>query len=235
MSKKYTIEFVRNYFKEQGCKLLEKEYVNSKVKMRYKCVCGNISKICFNHFSRGHRCRKCGGCQKYTFEDIKNYFLDNNCELLENEYKNNRYLLKYKCECGNTGTITLDNFKKGKRCKKCGIEKRSGKNSNLWDSNLTDEERIKNKTRTSDFLYIKWRINIYQRDNYTCQKCHQKGTLLNAHHIESWSTNKKLRLVKSNGITFCEKCHKKFHKKYGKKDNNQRQLCEYLKTMTSAA
>ena len=52
--------------------------------------------------------------------------------------------------------------------------------------------------------------------------------MLNAHHIESWASNKKLRLVISNGITFCEKCHKEFHKRYGKNNNNRNQLTDYI-------
>ena len=45
--RKLTYEYVRDYFSEQGCELLETEYKNCMTKMRYRCKCGNISKISF--------------------------------------------------------------------------------------------------------------------------------------------------------------------------------------------
>ena len=40
MTKKFTFEFVDNYFIKQNCKLLETEYW---YKMKYTCSCGNDS------------------------------------------------------------------------------------------------------------------------------------------------------------------------------------------------
>lgn len=60
--------------------------------------------------------------------------------------------------------------------------------------------------------YKKWRMKVFQRDNFTCQICGQVGGKLNAHHIKSFAKYKKLRTVVSNGITLCEKCHKQLHK-----------------------
>lgn len=290
MSKKLTYEYVKGYFEEQGCELLEEEYKDNKTKMKYKCVCGNISKIVFGSFQQGRRCMKCGGTEKHTFKYVKQYFLDNNCRLLENKYINEKYKMKYVCKCGNTHYTNFNNFKKGRRCKecaglekhtfgyvkqyfldnncelletnykdtdtpmryqcdcgmiskitfyhfrngqrckKCSIKKRSGEKHFNYNPNLTDEEREVNKSRTNHFLYKRWRTKVYKRDDYTCQKCNSKGGQLNAHHIESWASNKKIRLSKSNGITFCEKHHKEFHKKYGKINNNKQQLDAFLKT-----
>ena len=58
--------------------------------------------------------------KKHTLESVKSYFKDQGCELLEEEYKNNHYPMKYICHCGNLSKISLANFKKGKRCAKCG-------------------------------------------------------------------------------------------------------------------
>ena len=85
-----------------------------------------------------------------------------------------------------------------------------------------------NNNRVYDILYKKWRKKVFGRDEYTCQRCFNKGKYLHAHHIESWASNEELRTVKSNGITFCEKCHRQFHKEYGKKNNSREQLDEYL-------
>ena len=67
--------------------------------------------------------------------------------------------------------------------------------------------------------YKEWRNAVYERDNYTCVKCGQSPSgKLNAHHIESFTANKELRTVISNGATMCEDCHKLFHCLYGWND-----------------
>lgn len=100
--------------------------------------------------------------------------------------------------------------------------------SPLWigDSDYKRAER-------ATFEYNSWRKEVYERDNYTCQKCKMKRISssqpsLNAHHIYNFSSNEKLRTELSNGITLCEKCHNEFHSIYGKKNNNLEQLNEFL-------
>ncbi len=141
-SQKFPYEEVKNYFLEQGCELLETKYVNSQTIMSYRCNCGNISKIRFSNFKTGVRC----GCQRnlpkntLLFEDVKKYFEKQGCKLLENKYKNNRTKMKYLCSCGNRAEINYDNFKRGQRCKNCGIKKQSGENSSLWNLNRKNVE-----------------------------------------------------------------------------------------------
>ncbi len=60
--------------------------------------------------------------------------------------------------------------------------------------------------------YKLWRLAVYERDNYTCQECGERGGKLNAHHKKSWRLHPDLRFTVSNGITLCERCHKKKHK-----------------------
>lgn len=61
--------------------------------------------------------------------------------------------------------------------------------------------------------YADWRIGVFERDNYACQKCGKLGGTLNAHHIKKYSEFPELRYVLDNGITLCESCHRNIHKK----------------------
>jgi len=232
---KYTFRYIYNYFKKNNCELLEKEYKNNDTKIKYKCKCGNISKIRFADFKRGRRCKKCGiekvaNQKRHTFKYIYNYFKENDCKLLEKEYKNSKKLMKYECNCGNISKISFTRFQRGQRCKKCGIKKNSGKNHFNYNLNLTDQERKDNESRTSNPHYKRWRKKVFIRDLYICQRCNVKGKYLNSHHIKNYSSNPELRLDVSNGITLCKECHIEFHLIYGIKHNTKQQLDEFFKS-----
>lgn len=56
--------------------------------------------------------------------------------------------------------------------------------------------------------YKKWRMEVFIRDNFTCQGCGIRGCYLEAHHIKSWAKYPKLRYELGNGVALCESCHK---------------------------
>jgi len=56
---------------------------------------------------------------------------------------------------------------------------------------------------------MKWRRQVFERDNYTCKECGQRGRQLNAHHIFSYKYFPELRFELDNGITLCVLCHSK--------------------------
>lgn len=74
---------------------------------------------------------------------------------------------------------------------------------------------------TSDYRgtpeYQEWRRGVFQRDEYTCQKCGQIGGNLNAHHIKKFKDFPKQRYDIDNGLTLCIDCHKEEHKNKSKK------------------
>ena len=63
-------------------------------------------------------------------------------------------------------------------------------------------------------VYKKWRISVFERDNYTCQECGRRNIeglnlYLEAHHKFSWKIFPEFRYKLWNGITLCRECHKK--------------------------
>lgn len=60
--------------------------------------------------------------------------------------------------------------------------------------------------------YHKWRNDCLKRDNYQCQHCGSREKL-HVHHIKPYAKYPKLATVLSNGITLCQDCHIKEHRR----------------------
>lgn len=60
-------------------------------------------------------------------------------------------------------------------------------------------------------LWQKKRLEIMQRDNFTCHRCLSKDKTLNVHHVTYAKNKKAWEYSDSNYITFCEDCHKLEH------------------------
>lgn len=85
----------------------------------------------------------------------------------------------------------------------------------------------------SSSAYKLWRSTVFERDDYTCQKCGKHGGDLQAHHIENFRDNLNLRYDINNGVTLCKQCHTpgydgSFHSIYGCFNNNRQQLEEFI-------
>lgn len=65
----------------------------------------------------------------------------------------------------------------------------------------------------SDYATAKWRKAVFERDDYTCQDCGERGGRLNAHHIRPWYADEAGRFDVENGVTLCKKCHHTAHSK----------------------
>jgi len=170
MGRKFlTYEYVYNYFKEQGCELLEKEYINSQTRMNYKCNCNNKTSISFSKFKSGQRCKECGFKKlgnycKLSYEYILNQFKKNDYELLETKYINNQTNMKYRCNNNHESYIKYADFQQGKRCKKCFLENNFGENHCNW---IDDRNKLNSIKRIRRSFSRKWALkNMTQDKNY---------------------------------------------------------------------
>lgn len=83
---------------------------------------------------------------------------------------------------------------------KCSLRQRNEKEFTEFKS--TELQRIKNSIK-----YREWRTKVFQRDEYTCQKCMKVGGYLEAHHIKPKRDFPELMFDINNGITYCRECH----------------------------
>jgi hypothetical protein len=110
---------------------------------------------------------------------------------------------------------------------KAKLRGHTGENSYHWKGGITPLVRaIRNHIQ-----YQIWRLGVFSRDNFTCQKCGVRGSKIAAHHFpRSFSDifyEERIKTLEqalgcelfwdiNNGITLCDKCHKKSHSKGGR-------------------
>lgn len=83
----------------------------------------------------------------------------------------------------------ISKAKKGKKLKKPGEYKRS--------KNYNERRRFQRELQTK----------VFERDDYTCQICGERGGHLHVDHIQSWADYPELRFEMDNCRTLCMACH----------------------------
>ena len=119
-TKRKTIEEAKNLFEKHGYQLLDKEYINSKHKMRLLCPKNHVCHISYRRFDEGGRCTFCSGRRKKTFEEIKTIYVNTGHILLEKEFKNTKTKMRSLCPKGHLCHMTYDRFVNSKyKCLEC--------------------------------------------------------------------------------------------------------------------
>ena len=84
---------------------------------------------------------------------------------------------------------------------------RAGKESHLWRGGISKVNRTKRANDMSSLEYKDWRSDVFEKDDYTCRICGNRGVVLNAHHIISYNDFPNFRYDTNNGVVICEECH----------------------------
>lgn len=241
---------VKNIYGQRFGRLIVKSFHEIKNGRAYwlcQCDCGK-EKIALGKTLVSGGTTSCGCFQRQRVHEVSFHDITNRRfgYLVADKFvgRRNGSVWQCKCDCGNVTNVLQDKLVSG-HTKSCGClhsylskkraiarnKKMCGKNHPSWRSDLSAEERKRRiEGRFSDPKLNRWRKKVYGRDGYTCKKCNDsRGGNLVAHHIYSWAYYPSLRYVSTNGITLCEKCHKDFHNKFGKKRNTKKQLTQWFK------
>ncbi len=82
----------------------------------------------------------------------------------------------------------------------------SGEKCSKWKGGVTSE----NKKVRMGREFIEWRRRIFEKDEYTCQGCGERG-YIEPHHLCSFSEYPQYRFEDWNGQTLCRDCHVALH------------------------
>lgn len=191
--RKLDFESVKNEFEKRGYLLLEKDYKNSKTKMKYQCPHHPDKElfISLNHLKRDEGCPYCSKKYKPTIDEIKLEFENRGYVLLSNTYKNNKQKLRYRCKKHDFEDlfITLSDFRNGTGCKYCGNE------------SMVEKRKLDYDVVRSAFEY---RGYVLLEENYMNEN--QKLKFICPTHPEKDQYITYSRLVHDNqGCTFCSK------------------------------
>jgi 5-methylcytosine-specific restriction endonuclease McrA len=109
-------------------------------------------------------------------------------------------------KCGKTRRwYTHRNIAEPRFCLRCYTSSLTAENNPNWKGGITPLNR---KIRQSP-EYKQWRLAVFKRDLFTCQRCGRVGGCLRAHHIRPFCVDEESRLDPDNGKTLCEDCHRK--------------------------
>lgn len=184
-------------------------YIHSQTKVKIECKeHGYFEQRPTSHLA-GHGCYDCKAKKiSQTLARSQETFISKALQIHGNRYDYslvnyiNEYTdIKLICSVHGEFNVKPNVHLRGSNCRKCRV----------YFSSMSEEDR-QIKRRLPE--YEQWRKAVYERDNYTCQKCQQRGGNIHAHHIYKYSEYKDLRFDVDNGIVLCQTCHYLYHSQF---------------------
>ncbi len=190
-----------------------------------RCECGverNINQqTLLNGNSKSCGCYKKERTSKVKLENLSTKKFGSYTVLERYGKSGSRTKWKCRCSCGNINIVFAENLKSGNSTS-CG---NCSKNVKKKISNKT---LYLNRPEMGTQKYKDCRRKVYKRDNWKCVCCGFSKNGLNMHHLDGWNWAINKRFTLTNLVTLCYLCHNKFHKIYGRGDNNKEQFAKFL-------
>ncbi|MBM7571566.1 transcription elongation factor Elf1 [Aquibacillus albus] len=182
-SRKLEYNEVKTMFQKSGYILKEKKYINSTTPMLFTCSMHPEKQTytTLQNFNAGllkgySPCQYCNG--KVDYEDVVKEFEKEGYELLEEEYHNATYPMKYLCMKHNDKVQlkTWSDFNKGSRCIYCRIEARKGSGAAMWKGGITSLSKYLRS------LINEWKESTLKKYEYKCFITGRCESELEIHH-----------------------------------------------------
>jgi len=133
----------------------------------------------------------CENCAKITTKTLKE---------LDYNYRKRRFC-SIKCSYAKgprKGMVTSVETKMKLRAQKLGI------NNPSWRGGVSSIRLQLANTQE----YKEWRKSVFERDDYTCRWCMERGGKIEADHVVPYMMDAEMILDVGNGQTLCEYCHR---------------------------
>jgi len=142
-------------------------------------------------------CKNCTAPIAYWHCKVKKY-CSQTCYWQDKKGKPSGYKPTLGMTPWNKGLTGLPSGKKGKH-----YPQQSGEHHWNWRGGVSTERHL----AMNSFEYKAWRTAVFERDDFTCQDCGERGVTLHADHLKRWADFPELRYDVDNGRTLCIPCH----------------------------
>lgn len=184
----------------------------AKQKTQWICVCDYCQQERIVSYAQswniktGKNCRRCRQCQVLLGQlkyDTKGLSLGRKYHKRENKKVNKKKKLSKILQYRNLfENPTLD-----PECRKKQRDAKLGKYGELSNAYIDGSSKVNKLLRSRDD-YKQLRLQVFKRDNFTCQLCLKRGGKLELDHIKEWCNYPELRYELTNCRTLCNPCHK---------------------------
>ncbi|HEC64768.1 MAG TPA: HNH endonuclease [bacterium] len=156
--------------------------------------CDKVLSVCYSK-----RCVKCHHKNSTVWNKGTSKIKNRSCITCQTvfmpKYHNDKQIY-----CSNQCVYKREPWNKGKT----QYQNLGEKNPNWQGGKTKETKRIR-----ATVEYKNWRINVFTRDDFTCQSCGNRGGNLNADHELPFALFPDLRFEVLNGRTLCGGCHRK--------------------------
>lgn len=194
--RKHSVEYVKNYFLNEGYTPLFDEYISNKKSLKVMCPSGHITFMKFNNFKdMGNRCFYC----KYIGKN--NPFYGKKHTEGSKEKMSKSLTGKF---WGKNNPFYGKTHSEAAKKKMREYERPSGKDCYNWKGGISYKDYC------PVFFNKEYKESIRVRDNYVCQNpyCYHKSDMLDIHHIDYDKKN----CGPDNLITVCRSCNSRANK-----------------------